>query len=195
MIALIIASVVLRENIITRRTSIKPLLFPGRIKEFISDDNLFSCNFDYPISEDIGVPKLVYFGINNIGKGPASNVRVISFRSEEKEPILFRAGSNVVRIPEGGSIPFVIRIARKDESDYHFVTYHSTISYEDIFGNLFYLSVRLWINEQEVVVIEYNDEKKPIWTELENVVWREVEGNGYFEMRKLESLFQRSKDI
>ncbi|TMV44815.1 hypothetical protein FE783_31255 [Paenibacillus mesophilus] len=185
-VALIIAGLALKENINIRRTSVKPLLFPGRITEFISDDNLFSCNYEYPIIEDIGSPVLAHFGIKNIGKGPAKRVSVLSFQSEEENPVIFRVGSNAISIPEGGSIPFVIRIARKDPTDYYFITYTTTIYYEDIFGNGFYISIRLWIQESGVIVIEYNELDKPNWQEFKTVVSREVEAHGYFEMRNLE---------
>lgn len=191
-LALIVSAISLWENIITRKTSIRPLLIPGRIYEFVNDDNLFSCNFEYPITDDIlGEPKLVYFGIRNTGKGPANNVRVLNFRSEDKEPHIFRVGSNVIRIPEGITVPFVIRVSREDASEYHFATYVTTISYEDLFGNTFYISVRMWINGNDVSVIEYNEMKKPKWKEYYTVVWREVETNGYFETRKLEDELKR----
>lgn len=186
-LALIVSVIALCNLIITRKTSIKPLFIPSRIKEFVNDDNLFACNFEYPISEDcLGEPKLVFFGIKNIGKGAANNVRVVHFQSEDEEPHIFRVGSNVIRIPEGISIPFVIRLARADETEYSSVTYVTTITYEDIFGNKFFLNIRLWINNNEVAVIEYNDLKKTKWTEFHSVVWREVESNGFFETRKLE---------
>jgi len=186
-LALVVSVISLREGIITRRTSFKPLLSPGRIKEIVNDDNLFACNFEYPASDDnLGEPKVVYFGIRNIGKGPANNVRVLNFQSEDKEPHIFRVGSNVIRIPENIAVPFTIRVARADESEYHFVTFITTICYDDLFGNTYYLSIRLWINGNDVSVIEYIDKKKPNWKEYNNVVWREVESNGFFETRRIE---------
>ncbi|MCQ4088449.1 hypothetical protein [Saccharibacillus sp. JS10] len=182
-----VSIITLRNLIITRRTSVKPLFIPSRIKEFVNDDNLFACNFEYPITEDcLGEPKLVFFGIKNIGKGSANNVRVLKFYSQDQEPHIFRVGSNSIRIPEGISIPFVIRVARADEIEYSYATYVTTIIYEDIFGNEFFLNIRLWINNNEVAVIEYNDLKEPKWREFDTVVWREVESNGFFETRKLE---------
>lgn len=114
-------------------------------------------------------------------------MRVMNFKSEEENPIDFRVGNKSVSIPEGELIRFVIRISRKDPTDYYYITYSTTIYYEDIFGEVFYLSVRLWIQESEVIVIEYNDSKKTRWREIENVISREVESWGDFEMRKLES--------
>ncbi len=192
--AVFLALYALKENIMTRKTSIKPLLLPGRIKDFVSDDNLFACNYEYPIAEDIGTPALVYFGIRNIGKGPAKNVKVLSFESEEETPIIFRVGSNFLHIPEGASIPFVIRITRGDPTDYFFVTYSTTIYYEDLFGGHFYLSIRIWIEENSVTVIEYSELKEPKWSKLMTAVSREVELTGYFEMRKLESQIKKNDD-
>lgn len=62
-LVLIVSVITLRENIITRKTSFRPMLIPGRITEFVNDDNLFSCNFEYPSTDILGEPKLVYFGI------------------------------------------------------------------------------------------------------------------------------------
>lgn len=186
-IALIFTGYTLRENIITRKTSVRPLLFPVKRTDFSNDDNLFSCNCEYPLTDDVpGEPKLFYFGIKNIGKGPANNVKVLTFQSEEKDPEIFRVGFNIVRIPDGGTIPFVIRAARADDTEYNFLTFSTTIYYEDIFGNRFYISLRLWIHDSLVTVIEYNDSKNPKWRSFNNVVWREVESHGFFEMRKLE---------
>jgi hypothetical protein len=193
-IAVILAIYTLKENIVSRKTSIKPLLFPGRIKEFISDDNLFVCNYEYPVVDNIGTSTLAFFGIKNIGKGPAKNVRVISFKSEEESPMIFRVGYNSVHIPEGASIPFVIRVAREDSSDYNYVTYSTTIYYEDLFGGSFYLSVRIWIQESGVTVIEYSDSEKPKWRKFVTIVSREIELNGYFEMRQLEKEIKKDID-
>ncbi|MGD0032844.1 hypothetical protein SLT67_15890 [Paenibacillus illinoisensis] len=146
----IITIYIFRENISSRKTSIKPLLMPGRINQFFNDDNLFAGNYEHPMTEEVGTTALVHFGIKNAGKGVARNVRVLNFRSEENEPIEFRVGDNSISIPEGENIPFVIRIARKDPTDYYFITYSTTISYEDIFGKKFYLSVRLWVQENGV---------------------------------------------
>lgn len=73
------------------------------------------------------------------------------------------------------------------------MTYTTTISYQDLFNYTFYLSIRLWINDNKVSVIEYNDEKNPNWKEYFTVVWREVESSGFFEARKLEDEL-RNKD-
>jgi hypothetical protein len=189
-IAVIVATVTLKENLKSRKMSVRPLLFPGRIYKFNSDDNLFSCNYEYPLTDDIGSPALVYFGIKNIGKEPAKNVRVLSFKTEEKTPENFRVGGNVVSIPQDGSLPFVIRIARKNSTEYYFLTYTTTIYYEDVLGSQFYLSIRLWIQETGVVVLEYRDKANPKWREYPTTVWREVESYGYFEMRALEEEMQ-----
>lgn len=193
--AVIVAIMTLRTNLKTRKLSISPLLFPTRINEFLTDDNLFSCNYEYPIDDNIEFPLLVHFGIKNIGKGPAKNVSVLSFKTEGDKPEIFRVGGNRVSIPEGGVIPFVIRIAKEDQTDYYFETYSTTIYYENILGNGFYLSVRLWIQESGVVVIEYRDVKKPLWRKFTQTVSREVESYGYFEMRDLEEkMKQRNMD-
>lgn len=194
LIALVFSGITLKENIVNRKATVKPLLLPGRITEFINDDNLFAFNFEYPMVDDVlGNPKLVYFGIRNIGKGPANNVKVLSFQSEENEPHIFRVGDNIIRIPEDGCIPFVIRLSRVDDSEYNFVTYTTSLSYEDIYGTKFFLSVRLWIRDNAVAVIEYKDEERAIWREFHNVVWREVERNGFFETRKLEEEIQKNR--
>ncbi|MGW8956939.1 hypothetical protein [Paenibacillus sp. NPDC055715] len=182
----IITIYIFRENISSRKTSIRPLLMPGRVNQFFNDDNLFAGNYEYPMTDDVGTTALVHFGIKNAGKGSAKNVRVLNFISEENEPIEFRVGNNAISIPEGEHIPFVIRIAREDPTDYYFITYSTTISYEDIFGKEFYLSVRVWVQENSVIVIEYNDAQIPQWKEFITVVSREVELNGFFEMRQLE---------
>ncbi|WP_163537591.1 hypothetical protein [Gracilibacillus sp. YIM 98692] len=190
--SVIVAIVTLRENITTKKASVKPLLNPSRIDKFNSDDNLFSCNFEYPISEELGATALVHFGIKNIGKGPAKNVHVLSFQTDGDDLENFRVGSNSISIPEGGSIPFVIRVGKKDETDYYFGTYNTTIYYEDIFNNGFYLSIRLWIQQSGVTVIEYDDSKEPEWRDFSSVVSREVESHGYFEMLKLEKTLQQN---
>jgi len=126
-IAVLIAILAIRENIKSRKTSIRPLLMPSRLKEFYSDDNLFAFNYVYPLAEDIGTPASVYFGIRNVGKGPAKNVKVKNFYSEEENSINFAVRDKSLTIPEGESIPFVIRIERKEQSDYFFITYSTTI--------------------------------------------------------------------
>jgi hypothetical protein len=194
-IAVILAIYTLKENIVSRKTSIKPVLFPSRIKELVSDDNLFACNYEYPVVDNIGTPTLVYFGVKNIGKGPAKNVRVISFKSEEESPIIFRVGYNSVHIPEGASIPFVIRVAREDFTYNDSVTYSATIQYEDLFGSKFYISIRIWIRESEAVVIEYSAQAKPKWRKIIDNVSREMEANGYFEMRRLEKEIKKNSNF
>lgn len=186
-LALLVSVKALKENKSIREATFKPLLMPARIYEIVNDDNLFSCNFEYPISEDIlGEPKLVYIGIKNVGKGIANNVQVINFRSKDSNPQIFRTGSNIIRIPENIIVPFLIRLSRDDELDYNFVTYITTIRYDDLFGNTFYLNMRLWIDGNRASVIEYNDMKEAIWKEHLSVLWRENESNGYFEARKIE---------
>ncbi|MCF7755054.1 hypothetical protein KQ941_11425 [Paenibacillus xylanexedens] len=189
----IITIYIFRENISSRKTSIRPLLMPGRVNQFFNDDNLFAGNYEYPLTDDVGTTALVHFGIKNAGKGVAKNVNVLNFRSEEEEPIEFRVGNNSISIPEGEHVPFVIRIARKDPTEYFFITYSTTISYEDIFGKKFYISIRLWVQESGVIVIEYNDAQIPQWKEFMTVVSREVELNGFFEMRQLEERINDNK--
>lgn len=160
---------------------------PGRITTFSNDDNLFAYNVVYPVADNLPEEiRPICFGIRNIGKGPANNVRVLNFRSEEEHTEVFGVGSNVIRIPEETVIPFTLRIAINDKTKFPYVTYTTTISYEDLFGNTFYLSIRLWINDTAVAAIEYNDKKNPKWKEFVSVVWREVEGSGYFETREIE---------
>lgn len=185
-IAVIVAIVTLRQNLKTRRLSVSPLLLPTRIKEFTTDDNLFACNYEYPITDEIGFTALVHFGIKNIGKGPAKNVHVQSFNTERDSTDVFRVGYNVISIPEGEAIPFVIRIAKKKQTDYFYDTYSTSIYYENILGNKLYLSVRLWIQEDGVVVLEYTDKVNPQWKPFISTVSREIESYGYFEMKNLE---------
>lgn len=194
-LAIIISVASLRETIILRKASFKPLLMPARITYFSNDDNLFACNIEYPVADiEEGEPKIFYFGIQNIGKGPANNVMALKFISEGEPAEVFRLGSNIIRIPEGIMIPFTIRIALTNDTDLYFKTYTSTIYYEDLFSNRYYLSVRLWINNGSVAVIEYSDKKNPQWKDFNSVVWREVESNGFFETRELEKKLSSKKN-
>lgn len=182
-----IAILALRENVRIRKASFKPLLIPTRISKFVNDDNLFACNVEYPLTDEaIGEPKVVYFGIENVGKGAANNVRVLSFASEDEKPYIFRTGTNIIKIPEHITIPFVVRVARPEEMDDDNATYSTTLSYEDIFGKTFHLSMRLWIRNNQVSILEYQDTNNPKWHEYFTVVFREVESNGFFEARQIE---------
>lgn len=63
-----IAIFTLRENVESRKTSIRPLLIPGRINDFFSDDNLFACNYEYPIAEEIGTRSLVHLVLEMLAR-------------------------------------------------------------------------------------------------------------------------------
>lgn len=182
-----ISVLALKENVRTRKVSFKPLLIPTRITKFVNDDNLFACNVEYPLTEEaIGEPKVVYFGVENVGKGTANNVRVMSFSSEDEDPFIFRVGANTIKIPEHIAVPFVVRVARPEDMDDYNATYVTTLRYEDIFGKAFYLSMKLWIRDNQVSILEYQDTSDPKWREYFTVVFREVESNGFFETRQIE---------
>ncbi len=185
-IALIISVISLRENYYIRKTSVKPILHSGNINKFDNNDNLFVCNFDYPITQEIGKVKLLYLGIKNIGKGPAMNVRILSFSCDAEELSDFKIGTNTIDIPENICTPFIVRLSSKDFIEFSFVTYTATISYDDIYGKTFYLSLRLYINQDELAVIEYSHTNKPTWREFNAAAWREIEANGFFELRTIQ---------
>ncbi|TQR24703.1 hypothetical protein [Bacillus safensis] len=184
---LILAILTLKENLKTRKLSINPLLYLSKILEFTSDHTLLAANFTFPITGDVKHFTTLRFGLKNIGKGPAKNVRIISFASKkETETESFKVSSNVISIPEGDSIPFLIRTSYEDTLDFDFTTYTTTIYYENILGNGLYFSARLCVQQGEVIVLEYTDKDTTEWQEIISSVPRALESYGYFEMKKTE---------
>ncbi|WP_414834884.1 hypothetical protein ACLBKY_13325 [Bacillus altitudinis] len=186
--ALILAIMTLKENLKSRKLSINPLLYPSKILEFTSDHTLLATNFTYPITGDVKHFTTLRFGLKNIGKGPAKNVKIISFSSEkETANESFKVSSNVVSIPEGDSIPFLIRTSYENTLEFDFTTYTTTIYYENILGNGLYFSARLCVQQEEVIVLEYTDEDTTEWKEIISSVPRALESYGYFEMKTIEA--------
>lgn len=194
-IVAILTLIIIKENITMRKASNKPLLLPCRIDNFTSDDRLFVYNFEYPMTGDVGTSSLSHLGLKNIGKGPAINVQVISFEEDfiEEKPSLasFDIAHISVSIPEGGAVPLILRILREEAIDYTFTSFTATISYDDIFGETYFLSTRLWLRDSDAVVIEYCNLRHPKWQKGSRVLWREIESQGYFEMRTLEQKLKK----
>jgi hypothetical protein len=198
-IAIILAYIALKENKLTRKASFKPVLIPGDFNDFDTFDRLFVYNFEYPLTEDVGEAfMLAHLGLRNIGKGPAVNVTAIRFQiiedvnsDEAQEPvnddesISFRSAYQTANIQEGCSIPLIFRIANETETDCYNTVYSITVTYHDIFNESFFLSLRFFIEGDRVVVLEYNDQKNPIWDEGYKAPFREAESYGFYEMEQI----------
>jgi hypothetical protein len=191
LVTLIFAILAIRESKKSRIASVKPILIPISDETPSTYDKLFLYNFDYPIQE-FNFHGIAYFNIKNIGKGPATNVRITSVYSSWDE-IMFKIGTNnYANIPEGSSIPIILRVGFTDTLFYN-GRVRLCIIYEDVLGEVYDFSVDLWLTEisrQEEFIckakpIAYGNKKWGNIVSDYGVTFREIEDTGYYELEKL----------
>ncbi len=194
LITLLFAVLAIRESKKSRVASVKPILIPISDETINTYDKLFLYNFDYPVQE-FNFHGIAYFNIKNIGKGPATNVKIISAYSSWDEIVLKIGAHNYATIPEGSSIPVILRIGFTDTLFYNGRA-RVCITYEDVLGEVYDFSVDLWLEE----ISEKEDficKARPIaygnknWGNIiidYGVTFREIEDTGYYELEKLSKI-------
>ncbi len=199
LVTLIFAVLAIRESKKSRIASVKPILIPLTEDDINNCDKLFIYNFDYPIQE-FEYHGIAYFKIKNIGKGPATNVKIVSANSPWSE-IAFRIGTdNYANIPEGSSIPIILRVGFTS-TDFYNGRVRLLITYEDVLGEVNYFTVDLWLNDItqkddficKAKPIAYGNEK---WDNVvcePTVTFRAIEDTGYYELEKLSKIKIRNK--
>ena len=184
----------------TRKNSQKPLIVPYEANDFDYIDKLFCSNISFPLVDEYKYYGTCYFGIKNIGKGPACNLKIEQVTnnwsedgeiSSEKIELRINADGNV-NVPEGCVIPVISRIGFTNINFYHG---HMAIriSYEDLNGDKNYCEIHVWFKDVPndknflvpVVPIRYGNKKKMKFRHMDIITFREVQDTGIYELEAI----------
>lgn len=191
LISLIFVVCSLLESKKSRIISSKPILIPSIIDEINSENKIFAYNFSYPVQE-FEFHGIAYIVIENIGKGAAVNVQITSIETTW-ETIKFTPGKdNSSIIKEGSVCPIIFRLGFDDE-DLSFGRIRVSLSYEDIMGELNYVSYDIWLKDipkennfiYKGKVINYSIAKKKIDFDTDPITFRNVENAGFYELETI----------
>ncbi|MDH8676961.1 hypothetical protein QE109_02315 [Fusibacter bizertensis] len=190
-IALVISVIAIMQTKNSRTDSLKPIIVPTVESEIESVEKLFAYNFDYPVQE-FEYHGIAYLFVKNIGRGPASNVKIVSILHNWEE-IIFKIGQqNWSNFSEGSCVPIILRIGYTD-TIFEFGAIRIIIEYDDIIGKKYSLTVDAWLSGIErkdnficnAKVINYYDKKISDEIDLPVITFREIENSGYYELEKI----------